>query len=247
MYKNKEFSEVLAEQSVANYINDPIIKPKPFPFYGQQELPDIERPDFPVSNVINIQSKLLLSLELTIFNVDQEKDVTIILEQGKKYNVTYINEFGLQKITGILKIIDSNIPLVPVRYIGVNNEVTDFCYIVIDDSTECKSSVKKIFIRSIRDISEYDPNAEKPSEDITDPTNPDDSGSDTPPTEEGNQTTTPEENNGSDTEINNGNETDTPDTNVNDKEPTTEGDEINKSESSTPQNITNQNDSETIP
>lgn len=250
MYKNKEFSEVLAEQSVANYIIDPIPKPRPNPYYGENDLPDIERPDFPVSNVINVQSKLLLSLELTIFNVKEENDIKLVLEQGKKYNVTYITEYGLQKVTGVLKTIDPNIPLLPVRYIGVSNEVTDLCYIVIDDSTECKSSIKKIFIRSIRDISEYDPNAEKPSEDVKDPTNPDDGGSDIPPAEEGEQTTTPDENGSTSTEENNGGTTDASDTS--DKESEVSNTETDESKSSTSSNeeeqdITDKNDSETTP
>ena len=106
------------------------------------------------------------SLELTLYGVTEKDDKKVILETGKCYTVKYITECGLQVITGILTIIDSNIPLTPLRYVGeYNNEYVDTCYIGLDCSTVGKSDRRKIFISSIRDIEEYI--EEKPSEDNT--------------------------------------------------------------------------------
>lgn len=132
--------------------------------HGTATIPPINRDDIP--NIINIETTLKLSLELTLYGVTEKDDKKVTLETGKCYTVKYITECGLQVITGILTIIDSNIPLTPLRYVGeYNNEYVDTCYIGLDCSTVGKSDRRKIFISSIRDIKEYI--EEKPSEDNT--------------------------------------------------------------------------------
>ena len=108
----------------------------------------------PVSNIINVESQLLITLKITLYGVREEDDKTIILENGKEYIITYITEDGVRQITGILRYIDYNIPTECVRYIGEYNTVTDQSYIIVDSSTAGYSNIVKIFIRSLRDIVE---------------------------------------------------------------------------------------------
>ena len=60
----------------------------------------------PVSNIINVESQLLITLKITLYGVREEDDKTIILENGKEYIITYITEDGVRQITGILRYID---------------------------------------------------------------------------------------------------------------------------------------------
>ena len=106
----------------------------------------------PVSNIINVESQLLITLKITLYGVSEEDDKTIILENGKEYIITYITEDGVRQITGVLRYIDYNIPTECVRYIGEYNTVTDQSYIIVDGSTAGYSNIVKIFIRSLRDI-----------------------------------------------------------------------------------------------
>ena len=108
----------------------------------------------PVSNIINAESQLLITLKITLYGVREEDDKTIILENGKEYIITYITEDGVRQITGILRYIDYNIPTECVRYIGEYNTVTDQSYIIVDGSTAGYSNIVKVFIRSLRDIVE---------------------------------------------------------------------------------------------
>ena len=108
----------------------------------------------PVSNIINVESQLLITLKITLYGVREEDDKTIILENGKEYIITYITEDGVRQITGVLRYIDYNIPTECVRYIGEYNTVTDQSYIIVDGSTAGYSNIVKVFIRSLRDIVE---------------------------------------------------------------------------------------------
>lgn len=149
------------EHPESYYTNPPYI---PSALKCNCEIPD----RFPVSNIINVESQLVIALKITLYGVTKEDDKTILLEYGKKYNIAYLTETGVKSITGVLRYIDSRIPTDCLRYIGENNEVTDYAYIIIDGSTEGDSNIIKIFIRSLRDIEEV-----KPEE----PSNPDDSNS----------------------------------------------------------------------
>lgn len=109
---------------------------------------------FPVSNIINVESQLLITLKITLYGVKEEDDVTVILENGKQYKFTYVTEEGVKQITGILRYIDSSIPTSCIRYIGESNNVTDYAYIIVDGSSAGNSNIVKIFIRSLRGIEE---------------------------------------------------------------------------------------------
>ena len=149
------------EHPESYYTNPPYI---PSALKCNCEIPD----RFPVSNVINVESQLVIALKITLYGVTKEDDKTVLLEYGKKYNISYLTETGVKSITGVLRYIDSRIPTDCLRYIGENNEVTDYAYIIIDGSTEGDSNIVKIFIRSLRNIEEV-----KPEE----PTAPNDSNS----------------------------------------------------------------------
>lgn len=130
----------------------------------------------PVSNIINVESQLLITLKITLYGVKEEDDKTIILENGKEYIFTYITEDGVRQITGILRYIDYNIPTECIRYIGEYNTVTDQSYIIVDGSTVGYSNIVKIFIRSLRDIVEVKKDDNKDPDD----TNKGDGSGDTP-------------------------------------------------------------------
>ena len=131
-----------------SYYNNP-------PYIPQPNNCNCVAPDrFPVSNIINVESKLILSLQIKLYSVTEEDDVTIVLENNKKYKITYLTESGVKEITAILKYIDYNIPTDCVRYIGEYNNVTNQAYIIVDASTEGNSDIRKIFIKSLRGIEE---------------------------------------------------------------------------------------------
>ena len=129
------------------YVNPPYI---PSAVECNCKIPD----RYPVSNIINVESQLLITLKITLYGVKEKDYKTIILENGKKYNITYLTESGVKNITGILRYIDTTIPTDCIRYIGEYNEVADFAYIIVDGSTEGNSNIVKIFIRSLRSIDE---------------------------------------------------------------------------------------------
>ena len=171
----------------------------PCHYHGEPEkLPPIKRPDhddkyyehppyipsaqgcnckipdrMPVSNIINVESQLLITLKITLYGVSEEDDKTIILENGKEYIITYITEDGVRQITGVLRYIDYNIPTECVRYIGEYNTVTDQSYIIVDGSTAGYSNIVKIFIRSLRDIVEVKKDEDKDPDDTNKGDNPD--------------------------------------------------------------------------
>lgn len=147
------------EHPESYYTNPPYI---PSALKCNCEIPD----RFPVSNVINVESQLVIALKIILYGVIKEDDKTVLLEYGKKYKILYLTETGVKSITGVLRYTDSRIPTDCLRYIGENNEVTDYAYIIIDGSTDGNSNIAKIFIRSLRGIEEV-----KPEE----PTAPDDS------------------------------------------------------------------------
>ena len=127
------------EHPESYYTNPPYI---PSALKCNCEIPD----RFPVSNVINVESQLVIALKITLYGVTKEDDKTVLLEYGKKYNISYLTETGVKSVTGVLKYIDSRIPTDCLRYIGENNEVTDYAYIIIDGSTDGDSNIVKIFI-----------------------------------------------------------------------------------------------------
>lgn len=130
-------SVYLPDQSTANP-NDPIIRSDK------------------ISNIINIETISFRTLRIKLYAVKEEDDTDIVLELGKGYSITYITEVGLKVATGILKIIDSNIPDKCTRYIGEFNETVTTAWIGLDCSVVGKSDKRKIYVASIRAIEEAD-------------------------------------------------------------------------------------------
>ena len=130
-------SVYLPDQSTANP-NDPIIRSDK------------------ISNIINIETISFRTLRIKLYAVREEDDTDMVLELGKGYSITYITEAGLKVATGILKIIDSNIPDKCTRYIGEFNETVTTAWIGLDCSVVGKSDKRKIYVASIRAIEEAD-------------------------------------------------------------------------------------------
>lgn len=107
------------------------------------------------AGLVNIKTRLLLSLELTLCGRTEEDNVTIILETDKKYKVTHSTENGLVEIVGILKYIDHNIPIDCLMYLNnFNSEIVMTAFLIFDASTECGSNIVRMPIRAIRSIEE---------------------------------------------------------------------------------------------
>lgn len=131
-----------------------------------------------VSNIIEVESRLKLSIDLTLYNVDAEKDIKITLENDKKYKMTYLSETGFVTIIGILKYIDINTPIECIRYISqYDNKVNP--HIIMDCSSEGKSDIRIIYIKSLRYVEEI---VDKP-EDPDDNKDPVEDPTDNPPSE----------------------------------------------------------------
>lgn len=164
------------------YMRPPVIPPNPPCDF------EIDRDEYP--NILNVQSRLVVSLRIHLFAVNKDNDIDILLENDKKYKIIYLTEQGVKTVTGILKYIDTTIPTECIRYIGTDSDVSDYAHIILDCSTENGSDIRKIFIKSLRYIEEIVPE-EKPSDE-----NPDDSGEETPkdPADGDNTGETPSEN-----------------------------------------------------
>lgn len=117
------------------------IKPKP-PVRGN------------VPTVINIETKLLISVQLTLYGVREEDDITVILTEGQQYCMYYVTEEGVFKATGYLKVIDTSIPTREYQYIGNTEPTAQNAYIILDCSTIGNADIKKIYINTIRSITE---------------------------------------------------------------------------------------------
>lgn len=165
-------------RNLSYYQNPPSI-----PNIGGCDISELDRNI--ASNIIEVQSKLRISLDLILYSVKADEDIKITLETGNKYKITYLSESGMTIITGILRYIDINTPLECTRYItDYNTSVNP--HIIMDCSSEGNSDIRIIYIKSLRNVEEI--KDEEPSEEPTE--NPDDVPSENP---DGN-TDTPVEN-----------------------------------------------------
>ena len=126
---------------------------------------EIDRTEYP--NIINVQSRLVVTLKIHLFAVNPEDDTDILLENDKKYKIIYLTEQGVKTVTGILKYIDTTISDECVRYIGNSSDVSDYAHIILDCSTENGSDIRKIFIKSLRAIEEIVPEEPENPNDTT--------------------------------------------------------------------------------
>lgn len=104
--------------------------------------------------IVNIETRLINSLEITLYRMKEEDDTNLVLEIGKMYSVVYMTEGGLKVAKGILRLIDTTIPDECQRYIGEFNESVITAWIGLDCSTVGKSDKRKIYIASIRGLEE---------------------------------------------------------------------------------------------
>lgn len=108
-------------------------------------------------NVINIETSVIKTLNVTIYGTDPEQDKTIEMRVGNRYAITYITEHGLITSVGRLEVISDSVPDACTRYIGSNNmAAASTAYIGVDCSTEGNSDKRKIYIATIRYIQAID-------------------------------------------------------------------------------------------
>lgn len=144
---------VLRPTMICHCCNDDYVKPEP---PKRMEIP----------SVVNIETKLIVSVKVTLYSVREEDDVTLILSEGKKYKILYVTKDGVFERTGILKVIDTNIPIREYQYIGNTDAIAQDAYLILDSSTVGNAEVHKIFINTIRSITEIvDEVEEEPSKD----------------------------------------------------------------------------------
>lgn len=95
----------------------------------------------PVSNVVSISSELIKLLKLHIENVEPEKNIDLTVQDGKVYEVTYINRDG-KLATKIGK---------ATKFISDRGVVSSIC---LDCSQLYLTDVVLVMISEIRDIKE---------------------------------------------------------------------------------------------
>ncbi len=127
-------------------------------------------------NVINIETSVVKTLNVTIYGTSPEQDKTVEMRTGNRYAITYITEHGLITSIGRLEVISDSVPDTCTRYINTNNmAAASTAYIGVDCSTEGNSDKRKIYIATIRyiqpieDTKVEDENTE-PKEEVNDET-----------------------------------------------------------------------------
>lgn len=116
-------------------------------------------------NLVNIETKLIRNLDITLYGTSKDLDKHIVLEPGKRYSITYMTECGFKTANGVLKEISNNVPDECIRYIGDYRTPAINAYIGMDCSTEGSSDKRLIYINSIRDIKELADGETPPSYD----------------------------------------------------------------------------------
>ena len=127
---------------------------------GTPFIPDQSEPSDSINrdtlkyNLVNIETKLITSLDVTLYGTGKELDKHFVMEIGKRYSITYITEAGFKVATGVLREISNNIPDTCTRYIGEYRAPAINAYLGMDCSKEGESDKRLIYICSIRDIEE---------------------------------------------------------------------------------------------
>lgn len=111
--------------------------------------------DEEVSNIIRVESRIIESLLVKLYNCVGGKDVFVKMELGMKYSIKWIAPNGVNECTGTL--VDFKASQHSTVYQPFN---ADGYYLVMDCSKEGKSDIKRILISMIRDIVEVNPGEE---------------------------------------------------------------------------------------
>jgi hypothetical protein len=118
-------------------------------------------------NLVNIETRLITSLDITLYGTSKDLDKHFVMEIGKRYAITYMTEAGYKITTGILREISNNVPATCLRYIGDFTAPATSAYIGMDCSTAGQSDRRLIYIATIRDITELAEDDTPPTLDVT--------------------------------------------------------------------------------
>ena len=122
----------------------------------------------PVSNIINVSAQIIPSLYVTLYNVDPTQNAEIIMEIGKKYEITYVTEDGVLNAGGkLLSINNMVVTENPVKLITGAPTNMDMVSITLDCSSPNQAVVITVYLRTIREIKEI---VEEPPVDTPDQT-----------------------------------------------------------------------------
>lgn len=106
-----------------------------------------------VNNIVNIETKVVKTIQVTLYGTSKEMDKTVNMKVGGRYLITYITEHGIVASAGLLELISDSVPDACTRYINSNNmAAVSTAYIGMDCSTEGHSDKRKIYIATIRNI-----------------------------------------------------------------------------------------------
>lgn len=120
-----------------SYVNQPI----------QEE--EIVRTGF-TNNVVQVEYTLQPRVQLKISNVNSADDIIVTLEFGKTYEVSYLSDTGIKKITGTIECFNVRNQYTKC-FSGVNSDTTS--NIVVKNSTDSSEELISIFlIRNIVEI-----------------------------------------------------------------------------------------------
>lgn len=120
-----------------------------------------------ITSLVNIQSSIDKVLTIKLYAQNKYDDKVVKLRIGNKYCISYVTERGIERVTGVLRDISSNIPDECTKYIGNYTSVSTAAYIGIDCSSEGKSDKRLIYIASIRYIEEIFDNPTDEFKDLT--------------------------------------------------------------------------------
>ena len=115
---------------------------------------EVIRMDIP--NILNMETYIEKRLKVIIYGIKEEDDKEFTLEIGKRYAIQYITETGLKTADGYLRFLSSSIPEGPCRYAGNYTDEAMQAFIGIDCSKKGVSDKRKIYLNTIRMITELE-------------------------------------------------------------------------------------------
>ena len=107
-------------------------------------------------NVLNMETWIEKRLKVVLYGVKAEDDQEFTLEIGKRYAISYITESGLKTADGYLRFLSTSIPEECVRYAGNYSDAAMQSFIGMDCSKKGISDKRKIYINTIRAITELE-------------------------------------------------------------------------------------------
>ena len=109
-----------------------------------------------IAPILNTETWIERRLHIILYGLTEEEDKEYTLEVGKRYALQYITESGIKTADGYLRVISNSIPDENCRYANNISEAALQAWIGMDCSTIGVSDKRRIYINSIRAITELE-------------------------------------------------------------------------------------------